>query len=310
MGYLHISNLYADTRILHHKECFCLEKIHGTSAHVRWCPDNGIGYHPGGETMGTFKPLFNEEELVTKFSALHASLPDPRPSLIVIHGEAYGGKQQKNQWRYGPKLKFCAFDVKFKYPDREFWLPVLSADSIVGQLGLEFVHFKQIPCTLEAIDAERDAQSEQAVRNGVTTHGGEFIRREGVVLRTLNEELDERGLRIITKHKRAEERETKTERKVDTSKVQALQDARAIAEEWVVPMRLMHVLGKLEGEVVDMTRTSEVIRAMIEDVNREGAGEFHPSNTVNAEISKATGKLLKQHLENKLRVYASDKEQE
>ena len=30
MGYMHIDNLYKDQRILQFKECYALEKIHGT----------------------------------------------------------------------------------------------------------------------------------------------------------------------------------------------------------------------------------------------------------------------------------------
>ena len=41
MGYRHIDNLYKDQRILLFRECFALEKIHGTSAHVSWTEAKG-----------------------------------------------------------------------------------------------------------------------------------------------------------------------------------------------------------------------------------------------------------------------------
>lgn len=34
MGYLHIENLYKNKTILLFRECYALEKIHGSSAHV------------------------------------------------------------------------------------------------------------------------------------------------------------------------------------------------------------------------------------------------------------------------------------
>ena len=36
MGYLHIDNLYKNQTIMLFKECYAMEKIHGTSAHVGW----------------------------------------------------------------------------------------------------------------------------------------------------------------------------------------------------------------------------------------------------------------------------------
>ncbi len=35
MGYLHIDNLYKNQTIRLFRECYALEKVHGTSAHVR-----------------------------------------------------------------------------------------------------------------------------------------------------------------------------------------------------------------------------------------------------------------------------------
>lgn len=34
MAYMHIENLYANQTILESKECYAMEKIHGTSAHI------------------------------------------------------------------------------------------------------------------------------------------------------------------------------------------------------------------------------------------------------------------------------------
>ena len=305
MGYLHISNLFKEQTILEHDQCFALEKIHGTSSSIIFTRstteyvDNvgvkSVGnfhYHGGGIPGEQFKNLFNVNDLQVKLS----SLPGDK---ITVYGESYGGKLQAQSWRYGPDIKFCAFDVKID--DR--WLPVPEAESMVLSLGLEFVHYVKIPTKLSDIDFWRDATSEQAIRNGVTTRDGQWIRREGVVLRMLDESFDRRGNRIIAKHKRDEERETKTPRKVvDQAKAEMIKDARRISEEFVTVTRLQHVLDKIPGDpIVDMTRTKEVISAMLEDVHREGSGEFEPSNTVNAEIGKRTAQLLKQYLADKLK---------
>ena len=51
MGYMHIDNLYKDQRVLQFKECYCMEKIHGSSAHVSFDKIDGkniINYYAGG----------------------------------------------------------------------------------------------------------------------------------------------------------------------------------------------------------------------------------------------------------------------
>ena len=271
-----------------------MEKIHGTSAHLKW-NDGNLHLYSGGESSTSFSALFNVDKIKQLFSQLSLILDCKH---IIVYGEAYGGKQQRNAWRYGPNLKFVAFEV-FADPK---WLTVPEAEKAAKYLGLEFVHYVRIPTKLELIDAERDAISEQAIRNGVTTRDGEFIRREGVVLRTVDEKVDRFGNRILAKHKRAEERETKTERKVDDTKVQLIKEGNAIAEEYVTEMRLCHVLQKLPPpEINDMTRTREVISAMITDVEKEAGDEIVMSEQARAAIGRATAKLLKKHLEESLR---------
>jgi hypothetical protein len=255
-------------------------------------------YHGGGVTGAEFKKLFDTDALEAKLHAIPCE-------KITVYGESYGGKMQANQWRYGEKLKFIAFDVCLD----DKWLTVPEAEKLVLSLGLEFVHYVRISTKLSEVDFWRDAISEQAIRNGVVTmlpngfgYGpSRFVRREGIVLRPINEEVDFRGNRICAKHKRAEERETKTERVVDLAKLEVLKEARAISEEWATLTRLQHVIDKIPGAVIDMTRTREVISAMIADIHREGEGEFEPGPTVNAEIGKRTSQLLKQYLSEKLK---------
>lgn len=286
MGYLHIPNTYRPEAqsIFLFRECFALEKIHGTSAHVRFA-DGQLHFFSGGERHNSFVRLFDQPKLLEGMLALG------HPTVIVF-GEAYGGKQQGQSARYGKVLKFVAFDVKVS----DHWLDVPNAQQVAERLGLEFVHWKKISTDLTALDVERDAPSEQARRNGV--EGDQP--REGVVLRPLREFRDNSGERIIAKHKRAEERETKTVREVgDPAKLAVLEAADAIAAEWVTPTRLEHVLDKLgDVGIQDMPK---VIAAVVEDVTREGAGEFVDSKEARKAIGSMAARLFKQRLQDALR---------
>jgi hypothetical protein len=275
MGYLHIENLYRNQAILLFRECYALEKIHGTSAHVRWA-DGQVHFYAGGEKRERFLTLFNEPALAAAFETIG------HPT-VVVYGEAYGGSQQGMAARYGKALKFAAFDVRVG----DSWLAVPQAADVVAKIGLEFVHYVKCSTELDALNAERDAPSEQAKRNGV--EGDQH--REGVVLRPLVEMTRNDGQRIISKHKRDDERETKSPREVvDPSKMVVLEKAVAIADEWVTPTRLAHVLDKL-GDV-GIERTRDLISAMIEDVMREGAGELVDSREARAAIGRKAAELF------------------
>lgn len=68
MGYQHIENLYKNQTIFLFKECYALEKIHGTSAHIKWSYENQkLTFFSGGEDYYKFVSLFNEQELTEKF---------------------------------------------------------------------------------------------------------------------------------------------------------------------------------------------------------------------------------------------------
>jgi hypothetical protein len=285
MGYMHIENLYRNQTILMFRECYALEKIHGTSAHVAW--RNGrIDYSAGGEKHDRFVGLFDEASLREAFLALGHE-------LVVVYGEAYGGKQQGQAWRYGADLRFVAFEVKIG----DAWLSVPNAEDVAKKLGLEFVHYERVSTDLGVLNAQRDAYSMQARRNCV----GEDKPREGVVLRPLAEFFASSGERVIAKHKRDEERETKTPRRVVDPKDQAvLESANAIAEEWVTPTRLAHVLDKFpQGLGIEGMR--QVLDAMVEDVLREGRGEIVDSKPARAAICRSAARLFKQRLSESLK---------
>lgn len=277
MGYLHIDNLYKTQDILLFKRCYALEKIHGTSAHVG-LKDGQLTFYSGGFSNDVFKSLFKDSLAVD----LGAIAPE-----IVIFGEYYGGKIQGMKETYGVNYKFTAFDVKIG----DSWLPVPAAYRLCCNLGIEFVDWVEISTDLSEIDAIRDAPSTQAVRAGIT----EYRKREGVVLRPLIEVKRNGGDRVIAKHKRDDFAERKTpQRVVDPSQGQVMTDAQAIADEWVVAMRLNHVLDKIQFVRIECMR--EVLDAMIEDVQREAGTEIVWTPEVSKAIRAKTAEMFKAHL--------------
>jgi len=242
--------------------------------------------------------LFDQEDLKRRF--LEAG-----PEKMMVFGEAYGGKQQGMKDTYGPKLKFIAFDVKVGEigEDNGVWLGVESANMMVDKLGLEFVAWNKVSTDLASLDAERDLPSRQSVRNGIT----EPKMAEGVVLRPPIEVRTNNGGRLIAKHKRPEfsERKSKKDTEVNPEKLEILTKATAIAEEWVTPMRLDHVLDKLQaslGRPASNEDTRAVINAMIEDVTREAKGEIVESKEAVKAIGSATSRLFMKALRRRLEV--------
>jgi hypothetical protein len=286
MSYLHIPNLYKSQEILLFKQCFAMEKIDGTSGHLCWSAaknenidrKGNLRFFSGGSDYERFVELFNAEELREKIEAKCV------PSPCYIYGEVYGGKMQGMKKVYGEKLKFVVFEVKLG----DSWLSVPDAEDVSKSLGLEFVYYKLIPATIEAIDAERDALSEQAKRNMMGDHP-----REGIVLRPLIEVTMNNGERIIVKHKTEACRETATSRPVSPESIKILSDAKAIATEWVTRERLHHIFGheKIECAVENI---SKIIPIMIEDILREGSGEIIDSPKARREIGRLTAFYIKE----------------
>ena len=299
MGYLSIPNLYRPEaqQILEFKRLYAMEKIHGTSAHVRWDAKDAlgqVGFFSGGAKYESFRALFDAEALCVAFREKFGNMP------VVVFGEAYGGKEQGMSHTYGPKLRFCAFDVKVG----DSWLAVPQAHAVAHSLGLDFVDYVEIPSTLEAIDAERDKPSVQAVKNGIA----EEKLREGIVLRPPFEVTVNNGQRLIAKHKRAEfaERSSGYPGLLDPAKKEALANAEAIVEEWVTAQRLEHVIDHVkarrgDGRDLGIEDTRAVINEMVEDVQREAFGEVIWSKDLAKAIGHRTVKMFKAKLEAGLR---------
>jgi len=280
-----IENLYKAQDILLFRECYAMEKIHGSSAHVGW-KDGKVLFFAGGCKHENFVALFNQDALAEVFRANVGDDP------CMVFGEAYGGKMQGMSATYGKELKFVAFEVKIG----ENWLAVPQAEDVAKKLGIEFVHYVKITTDLAAIDAQKDADSVQAVRNGMGT--GKM--REGIVLRPLIEVRKNNGERVISKHKRDEFKERQhVPQVVDPARAAVLSEVQAIVDEWVIPMRLEHVLQGLP-DATGMEHTADVIRAMIADVYKEAKGEIVESKDVQTAIGKKTAEMWKSKVRSRL----------
>lgn len=289
MGYEHIDNLYKPEirkRIFMFRDIYAMEKIHGTSAHIKFEKMTAahdadvISLFPGGVSMDSFRAAFDESVLKQKFIEIGRD-------EVTVYGEAYGGSCQKMGKVYGPAIKFVAFEVEIN----DVRLSVPDAEAVVRSLGLEFVSYTLLEnFTIEMLDAEMKKDSVQAVRNGM----GEGHLREGIVLRPVIELKMNDGKYLKAKHKNVEFQETATPRKIDTDKVQLIADAEKAAQEFVTEMRLTHVLDKFPG--ADVTKTGEIIKAMVEDVYREAAGEVVESPELSRAISKRTAVMFKRSL--------------
>ncbi len=284
MSYMHIENLYKNQDILMFKECYAMEKIHGTSAHISYNKGE-VKFFAGGGNYDNFVALFDIGGLKRRFGEVIVG-----DETVIIYGESYGGKQQGMSAIYGKDAKFVAFEVKIG----DAWLNVPKAEQIVLGLGLEFVYYNRIPTNISAIDAERDALSVQARRNGMGDHP-----REGIVLRPVEEVTLNNGERVIAKHKTDAYSEVKTPRDVSPEKLRIIEEARAIADEWVIPMRLEHILSG-NGLELSMENIGKIIPIMIEDIIREAEGEIVDSPDARREIGRQTALLVKRELRAKL----------
>lgn len=283
MGYLHILNLYKASDILMFRECYAMEKVHGTSAHISWKgATKEVTYFSGGESYEKFKALFDEGYLEEQFEAIVG------PFDAVVYGEAYGGKCQGMSGTYGKELKFIVFDVTIG----DNWLSVPDAEDVAKKLGLEFVPYNRVSTDTATLDAQRDLPSRVAKLRGIA----EDKMAEGIVCRPLIELTKNNGDRIIVKHKRAEfsERASKKDT-LPPDKVEVLAKAEEIAKEWVTPMRLTHVLDKIPGPL-GMENTKAVLSGMLEDVYREAGEEVVRSKESDRAISNLTVKLFKERL--------------
>lgn len=298
MGYLSVENLYRCWQHWQeHKEVYALEKIHGTSAHITYDPiQDRVSAYSGGADHAVFVKLFDFEKLKEQFKALQIN------KKLTLFGEAYGGKILRMSQTYGQELRFVAFDFLVGEKGDHGWYDVPQAEIMAKRLGQEFVDYVRIPCTLEALDAERDKPSVQAKRNGM----GDDKLREGIVLRPIVEATYGKNReRCIAKHKGAAFCETahmKT-KPIDLDRVVVLAEAEAIAAEWVTEMRLDHVLN---GREPSPEMISDLLKEMCADIEKESAGEIKTEDgkldkLTRGAVCKRTAGMIKQRMENKMK---------
>lgn len=279
MGYMHIENLYKNKKILLFKQCYATEKIDGTSAH--------IGYNSDTDTFDTYvgtQGFKFYEQYKTDYwkNKLKNFCENHRTNQIVIFGEWYGGGIQGNHF-YGEEKKFIAFDIKIG----DLWLNVQNASLVATGLGLAFVPFEIVDTDEESLIKVRSKPSEIAKKAGF-----DHI-REGVVLHPLEEVRLNDNSRIMCKYKNDDFSEIKHEPKpFDPEQAKILEKANEIVEQFVTYNRLKHVI-----QIVPLHSNADfgaIIRAMAEDVKREGSGEFVDFNKqVVKLIGKKTIELIK-----------------
>nr|URM61922.1 ankyrin repeat domain containing protein [Mimivirus sp.] len=286
MGYMHIESLYKCPEFFElFPQVYCMEKIHGTSTWIYFDPKQPIRFHSGGENSVAFKNIFDEFFLTNKLLQIAC---DNNWSLIKIHGEGYGGKQQGMRKTYGDMLKFIVFDIYVESVDSSIapkFLNVPDAEKMASELNLEFVHYVCIENNPKLIEQESDSMSIQAIRNGL----GSDKAREGVVIKPLVESVMPNGKRAIMKHKNADFWEIKSRRPLG-ERLQVVESINEIVEDWVTEQRFNHVIDRvLQNKVVKVLEISDIkilLDLMVEDVKRESEGEVIWSEEVVKAIRK------------------------
>ena len=287
MGYMHIQPLYKCPKFHQlFKEIFVMEKIHGTSTWIQFKSDmHTIQFHSGGEKGAHFEALFDRKKITEKFEEICSQ---KNWTTVRIHGEAYGGKQQKMSATYGPHLKFIVFEVCVDVT----FLDVPDVEKIATDFGLEFVHYDRCENSPELIEHYSNLESVQAVRNGM----GHGKPREGVVIRPIKESIMPDGKRAIFKHKNAEFWEIKTRRPLG-EKLLVSSKTDEIVEDWVTPNRFEHVkdrvLQQKEDKSFVKTDIKLFLELMVEDVQRESEGEVVWSEDLVKKIRQKTAFMFK-----------------
>ena len=283
----YIENLYKDRRVLMFKKVWATEKIHGSSSWVTYDGKRkAVTFHAGGANKDLFREHFDKDAIFEKAKELWGL------KTVKFHGENYGGKTQGMSHTYGDNQRFVLFDVKIG----DVFVSFENVIDIGKKFGMDVVDGVVIDCTLDELDRMRDTPSVQAVKNGVEG----VHEREGIVIKPLEEFTSNDGKRVISKHKGEKFSETAHPREVSEEQQKVWKIANDIAEEWVTPMRLNHVLDKFPADV-NMQQTGQIIKAMMEDVTREGEGEIEWTRNAQKAIGKRTGLLFREHLQEKLR---------
>lgn len=302
MGYEHIEHLYKHPEFFKDfTQAYALEKIHGTSTWISFkntaqisfeqndtisINDFSLTFHSGGEKSESFIALFDQEFLRKE---LFQIITKNKWFEIRIHGEAYGGKQQKMAETYGSKLKFIVFDVKI---NGECFLNITESENIAKELILDFVHYEIGPCDPKWFDQQTKMHSIQAIKNGM----GEDKLREGIIVRPIIETVNFANKRIIYKHKNPEFWEIASDRPLG-EKLVVMNDVYQIANEWITKQRIEHVINHIiserEKKEIELKDICLLVKRIIDDVKREAEGEIEWSIGAEKEMKKRAGFMFK-----------------
>jgi hypothetical protein len=310
MGYASIEQLYNHPEVFSEPEKFWIisEKIHGTSTWINF-NKNQLTFHSGGESKQSFTALFDIVSLQTKLEALQTQ--NPNVSNFRIHGEAYGGKQQKMAKTYGNTLKFCGFEVKF---DDKF-LDFLDAKVIIEQLGLEVVPHKIQKIDIPFIEEETKAESIQAIRNGM----GNGLLREGIVIRPLKEEKDKNEKRLIYKYVNKCPPFSELKNRPNLGElVKVMTNQKEIVDQWVTAIRMEHVLDDFKSVVQNeefvyrnaKSLIPEIVNLFVKDVQKEHNNSIIWSDGIEKAIKTAAGTMFVHHFLDELTEFMDVVQQE
>jgi RNA ligase len=309
MGYQKICNLYRFPDYLRiFKEVHVLEKIDGTSSHleIHTTPDDGCNislFHGGGDKY-TFRNLFDLDKIKDIYlnSEIECDGGFKKRFFgkhITLYGEFFGGKIQGLSKTYGTAGAFVVFDVKLRNAllgdvNSNNWMDVDAAERTAKAFGLDFVWHTVCENTIENLNKYRDQPSQEGIRRGC----GER-KAEGIVTKPLVTVYDCNGGRYVFKHKRDDNRETKSTREVDPSRELEVFKGQAVADEFVTKERLRHILDK--GGWTTLQDIPAVIAAMQNDIALECSGEYIPSKFVDKAIGGRTVTLYREHLNERLK---------
>src|SRR5579859_3631702 len=101
-AHVHVENLYKQQDILLFKECYALEKVHGTNAFISW-KEGHLRFHARSVSAKSFTTLFDIHALTQKFNEHVGITP------ATLYGEAHGGKLMGMKETYGNQLRFVVF---------------------------------------------------------------------------------------------------------------------------------------------------------------------------------------------------------
>lgn len=159
------------------------EKVDGTNIRVMW--NGSLTF--GGRTNAALIPAQLFTRLNERFLPLSEKLKELFSDGVILYGEGYGAKIQKNGGDYRQDQDFVLFDVRVG----DWWLQRKDVEDVAGKLGLEVVPIIGEGTLHEAL---------ALAKNGIKSKWGDF-EAEGIVARPKVELKTRNGDRLITKIK-------------------------------------------------------------------------------------------------------------